>query len=168
MAVGRGKSPGPTTRLQCLRVWSQTDPHRSPQIPTNTGRFRQILTYACRPRQIPTLLHCSSRESVVRHNHQASSDQEAKKTTTVWSWQTLEEKIEDGRTVIWVTMPCLDSICKQAWWYHDWRRFEVEFSRRQFPVRVNLFQVQLQWGRLRQYGTYHEGIKSYSLLMNPK
>ena len=37
-------------------------------------------------------------------------------------------------------MPYLDFIYKQAWWDYDWRRFEVEFSRRPFPVRVDLVQ----------------------------
>ena len=49
-----------------------------------------------------------------------------------------------------------------AWWYHNWRQFGVEFSRRPFPVRVDLVQVPLQWGHLCLYGTYQEGGKSYS------
>ena len=38
-------------------------------------------------------------------------------------------------------------------------KFEVEFARRPFPVRVDLVRVQLQWGHLCLYGTYYEGVK---------
>ena len=71
---GSSRAPQPDCRVsqsvkpdRSLQI--PADTCRFPQMSTNTGRSRQIPRDACRPRWILTLVHRSSRESVVHHNH---------------------------------------------------------------------------------------------------
>ena len=126
MAVGRGNTPGPQPDCRVsqsvkpdrsLQIYA--DPHRSPQTPTDAHKYRQVPTDSYRRLQAQTDPHssppfkqriCSPPQSLIVFR----SGSEENNYSVIMTHSRRKDR-EDGRTVIWVTMPCLDFIYKQAW-----------------------------------------------------